>query len=80
MRIVKGSYLQIPDDLADKTCEERIDLFAERIVQSINDENTSVAVLFETAMRIRNFGGAKIARFQERHEKMVNFVFLVSET
>ncbi|CAG9536492.1 unnamed protein product [Cercopithifilaria johnstoni] len=62
---------KIPDDLADKTCQERIDLFAEMIVQSVNNENISVAALLEAAVRIRNFSGAKIARFQERHEKMI---------
>ncbi|VDK69760.1 unnamed protein product [Litomosoides sigmodontis] len=62
---------EIPADLADKTCQERIDLFTERILQSANDENISVEVLLETALRIRNFSGAKIARFQESHEKMI---------
>uniref|UniRef100_A0A0R3RPM2 Rab-GAP TBC domain-containing protein n=1 Tax=Elaeophora elaphi TaxID=1147741 RepID=A0A0R3RPM2_9BILA len=63
--------VKIPDDLAGKTCQERIDLFAEGIVQSIKDENVSVAALFETATKIRNFSGSQIARFQERHEKMI---------
>ncbi|KAL3989285.1 TLD family protein [Acanthocheilonema viteae] len=63
--------VKIPDDLVDKTCQERIDLFAEGIVQIVNDKNISTAALFETAIRIRNFSSAKIVRFQERYEKMI---------
>ncbi|VDO48537.1 unnamed protein product, partial [Brugia timori] len=33
---------KMPDDLTDKTCQERIDLFAERIVQSVKHQNISV--------------------------------------
>lgn len=75
LRFLKNSHFQIPDDLADKTCLERIDLFAERIVQSVKHANISVTALLEAAVRIRNFSGAKIARFQQRYEKMVNLIF-----
>uniref|UniRef100_A0A2K6VY46 TLDc domain-containing protein n=1 Tax=Onchocerca volvulus TaxID=6282 RepID=A0A2K6VY46_ONCVO len=62
---------RIPDDLADKTCQQRIDLFVERIIESIKHGNISVTALLETATRIRNFSSAKIACFQEKYEKMI---------
>uniref|UniRef100_A0A1I7VP23 Rab-GAP TBC domain-containing protein n=1 Tax=Loa loa TaxID=7209 RepID=A0A1I7VP23_LOALO len=62
---------KIPNDLAGKTCQERIDLFAERIVQSVKHENISVTSLLNAAVKIRNFSGSKIARFQNRYEKMI---------
>ncbi|VDK66582.1 unnamed protein product, partial [Onchocerca ochengi] len=62
---------RIPDDLADKTCQQRIDLFVERIIESIKHGNISVTALLETATRIRNFSSAKIARFQEKLKNMI---------
>nr|CDP95451.1 BMA-TBC-7, isoform c [Brugia malayi] len=63
--------IKMPDDLTDKTCQERIDLFAERIVQSVKHQNISVTVLLEAAIKIRNFSGTKITRFQDKYEKMI---------
>ncbi|KAM3729090.1 GTPase-activating protein skywalker [Dirofilaria immitis] len=62
---------KMPNDLADKTCQERIDLFMEGIIQSIKYGNISVATLLEAAKKIRNFSSSKIAGFQERYEKMI---------
>ncbi|MCP9256828.1 hypothetical protein DINM_000056 [Dirofilaria immitis] len=42
---------KMPNDLADKTCQERIDLFMEGIIQSIKYGNISVATLLEAAKR-----------------------------
>ncbi|VDM12100.1 unnamed protein product, partial [Wuchereria bancrofti] len=63
--------IKMPDDLTDKTCQERIDLFAERIVQSVKHQNISVTALLEAAIKIRNFSGTKITRFQDKYEKMI---------
>ncbi|VDO54466.1 unnamed protein product [Onchocerca flexuosa] len=68
--------MRIPDDLTEKTCQQRIDLFVEKIIQSIRHGNISVTALLVTATRIRNFSNTKIARFQEKYEKMVNFILL----
>ncbi|VDN01762.1 unnamed protein product [Thelazia callipaeda] len=61
----------IPEDLCDKTYEERVDLFMTNFQEIIKREDISITALLEAAKGIRNFSSAKIARLQEKYEKIV---------